>query len=627
MSIYAQHARRRVLQVCAVVGAGFGGTLALGATPALAAYQAQVQNGTLQITGNGASDKLALRLAPGSSNILQVDVGEDGTADFSVDRSTFTAIDVQGGGGNDEIRIDQSNGTFTDDPVTLDGGSGDDTLVGGDGNDVLIGGSGDDHVDGGRGNDTALLGSGDDTFTWNPGEGSDIVEGQSGRDAMQFNGSNANEQMDVSANGSRVRFFRDVGNVTMDLDGIEDLNVNALGGADTITVNDLTGTDLKAANIDVSATGNGAGNDDGQPDTVIANGTAGRDNVAVNSNAGDVLVSGLHTQVQVAGSNATQDNVDVQTLAGDDAVDAGVGISGPAAVNVDGGEGSDTVTYSGTRSADTIGIAPDGTAVSTFTTTGSSVDATAVENLVVRGRGGDDVIVGQNGIAGLTTLTIRGGRGDDTLVGGDGNDVLIGGSGDDHVDGGRGNDTALLGSGDDTFTWNPGEGSDIVEGQSGRDAMQFNGSNANEQMDVSANGSRVRFFRDVGNVTMDLDGIEDLNVNALGGADTITVNDLTGTDLKAANIDVSATGNGAGNDDGQPDTVIANGTAGRDNVAVNSNAGDVLVSGLHTQVQVAGSNATQDSLDVNTLAGRDRVTVAPGVNQLITPVINLGPDQ
>ena len=97
-----------------------------------------------------------------------------------------------------------------------------------------------------------------------------------------FNGSNANEQMDVSANGSRVRFFRDVGN---DDDGPERdrgrSNVNALGGADTITVNDLTGTDLKAANIDLSASGSGAGNGDGQPDTVIANGTGGRDNVEV----------------------------------------------------------------------------------------------------------------------------------------------------------------------------------------------------------------------------------------------------------------------------------------------------------------------------------------------------------
>ena len=64
---------------------------------------------------------------------------------------------------------------------------------------------------------------------------------------MVFNGANIAEQFDVSANGSRVRLTRDVGNVAMDLNGVEGINLNALGGADTVTVNDLTGTDLDAA--------------------------------------------------------------------------------------------------------------------------------------------------------------------------------------------------------------------------------------------------------------------------------------------------------------------------------------------------------------------------------------------
>ena len=63
---------------------------------------------------------------------------------------------------------------------------------------------------------------------------------------MQFNGANINENIDLSANGSRLRFIRDVANITMDLNGVETVNVNALGGADTITVNDLTGTDVTA---------------------------------------------------------------------------------------------------------------------------------------------------------------------------------------------------------------------------------------------------------------------------------------------------------------------------------------------------------------------------------------------
>ena len=97
---------------------------------------------------------------------------------------------------------------------------------------------------GGRGNDVAFLGAGNDRFTWNPGDGSDIVEGQDGIDTLLFNGSNANENIDVSANGGRVRLFRDVGNVTMDLNSIEQIEFATLGGADNVTVNDLTGTDV-----------------------------------------------------------------------------------------------------------------------------------------------------------------------------------------------------------------------------------------------------------------------------------------------------------------------------------------------------------------------------------------------
>jgi Ca2+-binding RTX toxin-like protein len=61
-----------------------------------------------------------------------------------------------------------------------------------------------------------VLGAGDDTFVWDPGDGSDVVEGQDGLDTMRFNGANIADQVDLSANGSRLRFFRNPGNITMD---------------------------------------------------------------------------------------------------------------------------------------------------------------------------------------------------------------------------------------------------------------------------------------------------------------------------------------------------------------------------------------------------------------------------
>src|SRR5205085_1057437 len=128
--------------------------------------------------------------------------------------------------------------------LTVDGGAGNDTITGGDGNDLLLGGDGNDLIVGGRGNDVALMGAGDDTFVWNPGDGSDIVEGQAGSDTMQFNGANIAEKIDLSANGGRLRFTRDVANITMDTNDVERVNFAALGGADTITVGDLSGTDV-----------------------------------------------------------------------------------------------------------------------------------------------------------------------------------------------------------------------------------------------------------------------------------------------------------------------------------------------------------------------------------------------
>src|SRR4029079_6748485 len=169
-----------------------------------------------------------------------------------------------------------------------------------------------------------------------------------------------------------------------------------------------------------------------------------------------------------------------------------------------------------------------------------SLDIGTTENLVVNMNGGDDVITASNGLAALISLTIDGGAGNDTITGGDGADLLIGGDGNDLVNGGRGNDTALLGAGDDTFVWNPGDGSDVVEGQDGTDTMVFNGANISEKINITANHGRLKFTRDVANITMDLNGVERVQFNALGGVDNITVGDLTGTAVTQVALDLAS---------------------------------------------------------------------------------------
>ena len=156
----------------------------------------------------------------------------------------------------------------------------------------------------------------------------------------------------------------------------------------------------------------------------------------------------------------------------------------------------------------------------------------ANDALVINGLGGNDGITATTLAAGVVKLTIDGGAGNDTILGSQGADMLLGGDGNDFIFGDNGNDLALMGAGDDMFQWNPGDGNDTIEGQDGTDTMLFFGANVAENIDISANGGRVRFFRDVANVTMDLNDVEQIDFRALGGADNIVVGDLSGTDVK-----------------------------------------------------------------------------------------------
>src|SRR5262249_10906763 len=276
----------------------------------------------------------------------------------------------------------------------------------------------------------------------------------------------------------------------------------------------------------------------------------------------DVLFAGDGNDVLIGGAGTDQ----VFGQAGNDRM---VWNPGDGSDLNEGGAGTDTVEVNGGNGAETFTATPNGTRVRFDRTDPApfTIDIGTSENLVVNMNGGDDVFTGSNGLAPLIALTVDGGAGNDKITGGDGNDVLIGGDGNDLIEGGRGNDIMFGGAGDDTFTWDPGDGSDVIEGQGGHDKLEFDGANGSEKNDIFTNGSRVRFSRDVANITMDLNGVEDIDFNALGGADQITVNDLSGTDVKQINIDL-ATPPGSGTGDGQPDTIIVNGTAANDNIVV-----------------------------------------------------------
>ena len=196
---------------------------------------------------------------------------------------------LAGGSGNDMLSGQDGNDTLSGGAGndTLAGGAGNDFIAGGAGNDTLVGGSGNDFLDGDQGADIGILGAGDDVFRWDQGDGSDKVEGGSGFDEMLFNGFGAAEQFTLSADGDHALFTRVQGNIVMDLHDVEQVTVNPLAGTDTITINDPSGTDITDITINLGVGGLG----DGAADTIFINGDA--DVTVVDNGSGDLTILGL----------------------------------------------------------------------------------------------------------------------------------------------------------------------------------------------------------------------------------------------------------------------------------------------------------------------------------------------
>jgi Ca2+-binding RTX toxin-like protein len=370
------------------------------------------------------------------------------------------------------------------------------------------------------------------------------------------------------------------------------IQVFGLDGNDTLTLSEVNGA-LPKANLF-----GGAGND-------VLTGGSGNDQLF--GQAGNDTLLGKGGFDLLFGGN------DNDTLTGGDADDQAFGQSGndrmiwnpgdDTDLN-EGGDGTDTVEVNGGNGAEQFTTTANGTRVrfDRLNPAPFSIDIGTSEKLTLNANGGDDSFSATGNLATLIQITVDGGTGNDTLLGSNGADFLLGGDGNDFIDGNQGNDTALMGAGDDTFQWDPGDGSDIVEGQDGADKMLFNGANINERMEVSANGGRIRFTRDVAGIVMDLNDVERIDANMLGGVDNLTVNDVSGTDLTTVNANLAGNGNV---DDNAADTVTVNATAGSDVVSALGDNTGVSALGLAAHVNVTGGSAATDRLAVNLLAGDD----------------------
>src|SRR5829696_638183 len=736
-----------------------GGISISGIGAAIIVSRAQPANDKLNIDPGAGSDRVTVEGTAGNDTIGVAASAvaphiavSGGPAGLPIDVVNSETLAIETIAGNDTLNAGLGLAALIQ--LTLDGGAGNDAINGGDGNDTLRGGSENDAIDGNRGDDTGFLGAGDDSFTWDPGDGSDKVEGEAGTDTMIFNGAGVAESFDFSANGNRLKFFRNVANITMDVDDTERVDLRALGGIDDTVVNELSATDVKDIVLDLAS--------DGAVDTTTVNGTAGNDTISIAPNAGAVDVTGLAAAVKIERLEAANDVLNVNGLDGNDSISGSVGLAALIKLGIDGGAGNDTinggdgaeilnggdgddavdgnrgddtgllgagddsfrwdpgdgsdvvegqdgdegadtmffngagvaesfevsangervrffrdvanitmdlkdielidvqalggadsavlndvsgtrlklvtldleaaigggtgdgaadsVTVNGTNYSDDIQISADGSVVDLFGAQPNlRIDHSEAANdkLTVNGLGGADTITAGPGLAALIQLVINGGTEADVLTGGDGNDRIAGQ---------QANDSMFGGAGDDTLVWDPGDGNDLVEGQSGNDTMEFNGAAGNEAFEASAVAGRLRFTRNLGNIVMDVDGTETVDLQALGGKDTADLNDLTGTDVTKVDIDLAAAiGGGAG--DAAADTITVNGTNGPDNIAVAANGGVVDVTGLFTTIGISHPELANDLLAINTLDGDDDVVIGPGVAALIQTLVDLGGDE
>ena len=282
----------------------------------------------------------------------------------------------------------------------------------------------------------------------------------------------------------RVRFTRDIAGIVMDLNGLETIDFIARGGADTVTVGDLTGTDLKSATFDAA-------------ESVIADGTPGDDAFSLTAD-GSLTGFGLPLK--------------------------------PTAIN--GGDGSDTTTFTGTSGDDAIDVTANGTAARL-----AGVDVTT-EKVTVNAGNGNDTFGAVGNLAAITHLTIDGGSGNDTILGGNGADPLIGGNGNDLVDGNRGADTACSAAATTPSSGTPATAATPSRARTAPTRCDFNGANIGERS-TSPPTARVRLTRDVAAIAMDLGGIEKVDAARARRRGHVTVNDLAGTGVARVDVDLA----------------------------------------------------------------------------------------
>jgi Ca2+-binding RTX toxin-like protein len=381
----------------------------------------------LIITGTDNAD--IITFSP-TGDTIGIGISSNGSAIASADilYSQFDSIQIHAGGGNDNVVIDQ-NGQLSQ-SITIDLNEGNDH--------VSLDHIGSVAVSGGDGNDS--IDAQESGYAFNGDAGIDTIND------FHFDPFGMNLQNTPTTENAHIRLGTLTGNA-LDNDLSTQLSKTAspmsgLGGNDTLTVGEETpygisdvdggdGDDLINGGSGELIGGNGNDTINGGS---FSEGGAGNDSLVggLSMDGGDdndTLIGQSRDEALFGGNG----NDSLDGGEGNDTLDGGLG-----ADILKGGTGLDTLDYSSRTNPVSIGpgsLADDGEANEHDNV------ATDIETLI--GGQGNDLIKGT-----ADNNLLIGNGGNDSILGNFGNDTLSGNAGTDTLNGENGDDTAINSAGD-----------------------------------------------------------------------------------------------------------------------------------------------------------------------------------
>lgn len=407
--------------------------------------------------------------------------GEGG--DDNLDGETGSDM-LDGGSGDDELAgekgADNEHGGAGEDrlmgakgPDTLEGGSGEDFIDGGQGSDDVEGGAGDDELLGDKGNDDILGGSGDDRIEGGPGDDSHL-DGGGGTDVLM--GGAGTDNIDGGpGDGDVVRG-----------DAGTDVLAGGPGGNDIVSYASATRGGIVVNLSADRAKGDGhdklSGFEDvvGSPqaDTILGDGVLNRldggvgDDTLMAGGGGGEALGGPGTDQCSGFAVENSCGPEEGAPAGAASVIVNLGLDGSSLV-VQGGEGNDGMhiglTAAGWTVSDSVPLYGSGGCANPAGQP-DTVICPGERNLAlvtVTGGAGNDELALDGSVPNSTHVRMNGSAGSDTLIGGDGDDVLEAGENYNHPD--NGDDTLIGKGGSDVLYADPG--ADQLAGGPGNDLL------------------------------------------------------------------------------------------------------------------------------------------------------------